>query len=66
MLLLLFAVAAPGKERAALQADLDSLATTLDSMLGRFEKTSAAAAGPPTDKEMAAMMRQRAGGLGAA
>ena len=38
MLLLLFAAAAPGKERAALQADLDSLATTLDSMLGHFEK----------------------------
>ena len=33
MLLLLFAAAAPGRERAALQADLDSLATTLDSML---------------------------------
>ena len=54
MLLLLFAAAAPGKERAALQADLDSLATTLDSMLG-FEKMQAAAAGPPTDEEMAAM-----------
>ena len=42
MLLLLFAAAAPGKERAALQADLDSLATTLDSMLGHFEKTGMA------------------------
>ena len=38
MLLLLFAAAAPGKERAALQADLDSLATTLDSMLGHFAR----------------------------
>ena len=36
MLLFLLAAAAPGKERAALQADLDSLATTLDSMLGHF------------------------------
>ena len=50
MLLLLLAAAAPGKERAALQADLDSLATTLDSMLGHFEKT-----GFPTDEEIAAL-----------
>ena len=53
MLLLLFAAAAPGKERAALQADLDSLATTLDSMLGKFEKMQARAQAAVTDEEIA-------------
>jgi hypothetical protein len=61
MLLLLLAAAAPGKERAALQADLDLLATTLDSMLGHFEKTDmadvaqavmACVAGACTEEEM--------------